>query len=124
LIAPEPTPSQSMAEDALRAGPEALRAPRTDPLAAPLPAASPARPEADPATCLVCGQPLRNRRPEARCCGGRCRATLSRQTRARELAVRVRRAEAALREAADALADLREFAVGLGVPLQVETATS
>ena len=109
-----------MVDDALCAAPEALRARPDDLFRTGARPASLAHPDAGPARCLACGEPLRSRRREARCCGGRCRAALSRQIRARELALRVRRAEEALRAAADALHDLREFAVALGVPLDPE----
>ena len=68
--------------------------------------------------CLVCGRPLTGRRPEATSCSGRCRAALARQRRRDDLVARVHRAEVALREAADALASLKELA-GLDATLEV-----
>lgn len=59
--------------------------------------------------CLSCGRPLRNRRPEALCCGGPCRAALARRRRREDLVARVHRAEAALTEAAEAVAHLKEL---------------
>jgi hypothetical protein len=106
-----------MLDDTLRAPPDPLRASPDDLPATYLPPAPPTRAETAHPTCVVCGVPLRGRRPEARCCGGRCRAALSRQIRGRELAARLERAEAALCEAAGALRELQEFAVALGVPL-------
>src|ERR1700678_4385570 len=97
-----------------RAPPDPLRT-RPDDLPATPPATDTStHPDASPVACLVCGVALHHRRPEARCCSGRCRAALSRQGRVPELAVRVRRAEEALRLSADALRELQDFAAHLG----------
>jgi predicted nucleic acid-binding Zn ribbon protein len=69
-----------------------------------------ARPAADLRVCAICGRSLAGRRPETTSCSGRCRAALARQRRREDLVARVRRAQAALREAADALASLTELA--------------
>jgi predicted nucleic acid-binding Zn ribbon protein len=68
--------------------------------------------------CLVCGRSLAGRRPETTSCTGRCRAALARQRRRHDLVARVHRAEASLREAAVALASLKELA-GLDSTLEV-----
>jgi predicted nucleic acid-binding Zn ribbon protein len=75
-------------------------------------------PTGDHRVCLVCGRPLTGRRPEATSCSGRCRAALARQRRRNDLVARVHRAEVALREAAEALASLKELA-GLDATLEV-----
>jgi hypothetical protein len=104
---------------ASRSLPDPLRTRPDDPSATQAPARAVALPDGKYAVCEMCGTPLRGRRPEARCCSGRCRAALSRRARGRELAARVRQAEAALRQAADAVRELKEFAVALGVPLEL-----
>jgi len=68
--------------------------------------------------CLVCERSLHGRRPETTSCSGRCRAALARQRRRDDLVTRIRRAEGALREAADALALLKELA-GLDATLEL-----
>jgi hypothetical protein len=83
-----------------------------------LPATAKPAPEARHHACEVCGHPLRGRRPEARHCGPTCRMRASRQRRRDDLIARVRRAEDALREAADALAHLKELAA-LGATLEL-----
>ena len=71
-------------------------------------------------SCLVCGRPLAGKRPEATSCSGRCRAALARRRRRDDLVARVHRAEVALREAAEAIASLKELA-GLDATLEVGT---
>jgi predicted nucleic acid-binding Zn ribbon protein len=70
--------------------------------------------------CLICGASLHGRRPETVSCSGRCRAALARQRRRDDLVARVQRAEGALREAADALASLKELA-GLDATLELRS---
>jgi predicted nucleic acid-binding Zn ribbon protein len=101
---------------------DASHAPRHDPLATD-PAGTPTPPETDHAACVVCGQTLRGRRPEARCCSGRCRNNLARRRRRDDLRARLARAERALTEAAAALEALRQLA-GLDATLELGRARS
>ena len=75
-------------------------------------------PPADPWVCGLCGRSLVGRRPETTSCSGRCRSALARQRRREDLVARVHRAETALREAAAALAHLKELA-GLDATLEL-----
>jgi predicted nucleic acid-binding Zn ribbon protein len=61
-----------------------------------------------PKVCTVCGRPLRGRQVSA--CSGACRIERTRRTRRDLLVARIEAAEAALRQAADALGLLREVA--------------
>jgi predicted nucleic acid-binding Zn ribbon protein len=72
----------------------------------------------DQRACLVCRRSLEGRRPETLTCSSRCRSVLSRLKRRDDLVARVRRAETALTEAADALGSLRELA-GLDATLEL-----
>lgn len=103
-----------MSDDALRTDGDAPRAPVHEAPATRPSTGAMGRPSGDHEACLWCHKPLKNRRPEARTCGGPCRAALSRSRRVRELADRVQRAEGALRASAEALAELRAYAATLG----------
>jgi predicted nucleic acid-binding Zn ribbon protein len=61
-----------------------------------------------PKVCTVCGRPLRGRQVSA--CSGACRIEKTRRARRDILVARILAAEAALRQAADALGLLREVA--------------
>ena len=61
-------------------------------------------------SCAICGTPLRGRRPDARCCSGRCRIVLCRRKRHEALLEGLVSCEQALRAAADAVAALRVVA--------------
>ena len=60
--------------------------------------------------CAVCGKLLKGMRPAARCCGGKCRIVLCRQRRHANLLNSLAAAEAALAQAAEAVAALRTIA--------------
>ena len=68
--------------------------------------------------CALCNRSLAGRRPETLTCSSRCRSAVARQRRRDDLLARVRRAEMALRDAADALASLKELA-GLDATLEL-----
>jgi predicted nucleic acid-binding Zn ribbon protein len=101
---------------------------RMDPLHADLrvvpdtldPSGTVAPPAVSHRVCAICARSLAGRRPEAQSCSGRCRAALARLRRRDDLVARVRRAELALREAAEALASLKELA-GLDATLELRS---
>lgn len=70
--------------------------------------------------CAVCGRSLVGRRRETVTCEARCRSALARQRRRDDLVARVGRAEISLKEAADALASLKELA-GLDATLELRS---
>ncbi|MGA3124542.1 MAG: hypothetical protein ABSF69_27610 [Polyangiaceae bacterium] len=89
-----------------------------DDVPATIPAPSPSEalcshsgPIASIRTCVVCGKPIKGR-AEKRSCSGRCRIVACRQRRHASLLERLEKAEAALTEAAEAVAALRAVAEG------------
>lgn len=65
--------------------------------------------QAVPKTCCVCGTALRpDIRSSAVTCSSKCRSIKSRQHRLHQVAQRLQRAELALRQAADGLAEYRQ----------------
>jgi len=90
------------------------------PVAAPSAASEPTAPAATTErVCAYCTQKsLAGRRPETLTCSSRCRSALARQRRRDDLLGRIFRAQMALREAAEALASLKELA-GLDATLEL-----
>jgi hypothetical protein len=89
-------------------------------LLTPAPAGDLAVPPASHRACALCHRSLAGRRSETITCGSRCRSALARLRRREDLVARIRRGEAALREAADALSSIKELA-GLDATLELRT---